>query len=166
MRDVSAAPDGVRLRLVHAGVLKPEDRALIESTGVGELVEHVGLLDREKALALQRSADVLILLTSGHSSEATGKLYEYLAAGRPILALAEGNEAERIVRETHTGVAVPPDDVDAIAGALRAAERGELARDYAPWGIERYAYPGLAEEMMEVVEEAIAVRGSSGDPEL
>ena len=161
MKEVASHADGLRLKLVHAGNLKPEDRALIESTGVADLFEHVGQLDRAGALALQRSADVLVLITSRNTSEATGKLFEYLAAGKPILALAEANEAERIVRETRTGVVVPPDDVDAIAEALRRAVRGDLAHDYAPQGVERYAYPRLAEEMASVIEEAIAAHRSS-----
>jgi glycosyltransferase involved in cell wall biosynthesis len=105
----------------------------------------------------------LVLLTSHDSSQATGKLFEYFSAGKPILALAQGNEAERLVRETRTGVVVPPDDVDAIADVLRRAVRGDLLRDYAPQGIERYAYPQLAEEMSEVIEEAIARRAEGGD---
>jgi hypothetical protein len=68
-----------------------------------------------------------------------------------------------LVRETRTGVVVPPDDVDAIADVLRRAERGDHLRDYAPQGIERYAYPQLAEEMSEVIEEAIARRAEGGD---
>jgi glycosyltransferase involved in cell wall biosynthesis len=160
MRAVNSDADVPRLRFVHAGVLTPEDRMLIDRAGVSELVQHVGLLDRPKVLALQRSADVLVLITSHNSSVATGKLFEYLAAGRPILALAQGNEAARIVRETRTGVAVPPDDRDAIAKALRGAARGDLAREYAPQGIERYAFPRLAEEAADVVEEAIAVHAS------
>jgi glycosyltransferase involved in cell wall biosynthesis len=147
-------------RFVHAGPLTAEDRILIERTGVSELVEHLGSLDRASALALQRAADVLVLITSRNSSEATGKLFEYLAAGRPILALAEGNEAERIVQETQTGMVVAPDDVDAIADALRRAAVGELERDYAPRGIERYSYPGLAEEAVDAIEQAIAIRKS------
>jgi glycosyltransferase involved in cell wall biosynthesis len=157
---LQSTPSISRFRFVHAGPLTAEDRSLIERTGVSEMVEHLGSLDRASALALQRSADVLVLITSRHSSEATGKLFEYLAAGRPILALAEGNEAERIVQETRTGVVVPPDDVDAIADALRRAARGELERDYAPRGVERYSYPGLAEEAVEAIEQAIALRAS------
>jgi glycosyltransferase involved in cell wall biosynthesis len=165
MKEVASAAKGPRLRLVHAGTLKPEDQVLIDRTGLSGLFEHVGLLDRAGALALQRSADVLVLITSRNSSEATGKIFEYLAAGKPILALADGNEAERIVRETNTGMAVPPDDVDAIAHALRRAARGELAREYAPRGVSRYAYPRLAEEMAGVIEEAITAHQSrkSGD---
>ena len=99
-------------------------------------------------------------IESRNSSEASGKVFEYLAAGRPIVALAEGNEAERIVRETHTGVTVPPDDVDTIAAALRRVATGELADEYAPIGLDRYTYPGPAEAMAEVIDEAIARRSS------
>lgn len=158
MRMVASEAVEPSLQLVHAGAFTPEDQKLIDRTGVSELVHHVGMLDRAGALALQRSADVLVLITSRNSSEATGKLFEYLGAGRPILALAEGNEAERVVRETGTGVAVSPDNVDSIAKALRRAARGELAREYSPHGIERYAYPRLAEEAADVVEQAIAAR--------
>ena len=150
---VAAEPGGRAFRLVHAGRLTPEEDALLARAG--ETVERHGLVDREAALALQRSADALVLLTSRNRSEATGKLFEYLASGRPILALAEGNEAARIVAETNTGRTVPPDDVDAIAAALRAVAAGELQRDYAPRGLERYTYPAPAEAMAALVEEAI-----------
>ena len=157
LRRVASEADAPQLRLIHAGTVVPEDRVLIDRTGVSDLVEHVGLLERTEALALQRSGDVLVLITSADSQQVTGKLFEYLSAGKPILALAESNEAERLVRETGTGVVVPPDDVDAIADALRRAVRGDLARAYAPRGVEQYAYPRLAEQMADVIEEAIAV---------
>src|SRR5262249_21265669 len=76
LKQVASERDGSRLRFVHAGTLTPEDRALIDHIGVGSLVECVGQLDRAGALALQRSADVLVLITSRNSSEATGKLFE------------------------------------------------------------------------------------------
>ena len=52
----------------------------------------------------------------------------------------------------------PPDDVDTIAAALRCVATGELADEYAPVGLDRYMYPGPAETMAEVIEEAIAIR--------
>jgi glycosyltransferase involved in cell wall biosynthesis len=150
------------IRLVLAGRLLPYERDLIDASGVADRVEHVGVLRRSEALALQRTADGLLLITSRSTSEATGKLFEYLGAGRPILALAEGNEAERIVRETNTGVTVPPTDVNAIASALRRLASGELARAYAPRGSEQYMYPAPADAMAEVVEEAIRRRAPAG----
>ena len=156
LRIVNSEPGGRTVRLVHAGRLTTEERALIARTGTEDLIEPLGMLDRAAAIDLQRSADAVVLLTSRNSSEASGKVFEYLAARRPIVALAEGNEAERIVRETNTGVTVPPDDVDTIAAALRRVGTGELADKYAPVGLDRYTYPGPAEAMAEVIEEAIA----------
>ncbi len=150
-----------RLRLLLAGRLLPNERELIETSGAAEAVEYLGVLTRPDALALQRSADALLLLTPRASSVATGKLFEYLGAGRPIVALAEGNEAERIVRETNTGVTVPPDDVEAIAAALRRVATGELARSYAPANLAQFLQPGPATAMAALVETAIERRSLS-----
>ena len=89
------AASGMRLRV--AGRLTTTERELIDRSGAADAVEHVGVLDRAGAIALQRSADALLLITSRSTSVATGKIYEYLGSGRPIVALAQGNEAARIV---------------------------------------------------------------------
>jgi Glycosyl transferase 4-like domain len=145
------------LRLVLAGRLQAGEQRLLRTLDLGACVEHVGSLSRNAAAALQRDADVLLLLTAaGHTSEATGKLFEYLSAARPILALAHENVAASIVRETGTGVAVAPDDVSGIMRALEAAGDGTLAAAYNPHGLERYTYPGPAEEVAQLIERAIA----------
>ena len=158
LRIIGSEPSLGPIRLVHAGPLTTEERVLIDSVG-SDLIEHVGYLDRGAALALQRSANALVLLTSRNSSEATSKIYEYLASGRPIIALAEGNEAARIVRETKTGITVPPDDVPAIVGALRSAASGELWQSYAPHGLEAFTYPGPAIAMAEAIVKTMREAG-------
>ena len=148
------------VRLVHAGRLTTDDRELIDRFGAAGAVECLGVLPRAVALASQRAADALVLITSRNTSEATSKLYEYIAAGRPIVALAENNEAARIVRETNTGVTVAPDDVDAIADVLRRVASGDLAHEYSPQPLQRYSYPRLAGEMTALVEAAVELRAS------
>ena len=155
----AARPAGApRIRLVLAGRPSVEDERLIAEMAMASAVHHVGLLDHDTTLCLQRGADGLLLLTGNHRSEATGKLFEYLASGRPIIALARDNEAERIVRETRTGVAVSADDAVAIDGALRSLADGSLERAYAPRGLERFRYPGPAEAIARLVEQARARR--------
>jgi glycosyltransferase involved in cell wall biosynthesis len=141
--------------------LDPQLQELLDGVD-GGIVRYLGELSREQALALQRRGDALLLLTSPHHvSHATGKIFEYLAAGRPIVALAEGNEAARIVDETGTGLTVAPDDVEGIMGALTAAVDGTLAAAYAPHGLERYVYPGPAKALLELIDRVITVRRSS-----
>ena len=112
-------------------------------------------MSRERALALQREADVLLLLAQPTRSQLLNiKLFEYLAARRPILALAGDTEAGRIVEEIG-GETVRADDPAAIASALkRLAEEGLAAPD--PAALGPYTYPAPAERMAGTVERAIA----------
>jgi glycosyltransferase involved in cell wall biosynthesis len=88
------------------------------------------------------------------------KLFEYLAAGRPIVALAAGTEAGRIVLETGAGEVVPSNDVEAIRGALRRLVAGELTAPD-PGVVSAYAYPAAAERMAAAVETAIRRAGGA-----
>jgi glycosyltransferase involved in cell wall biosynthesis len=156
LRDES--PDtGTRLRLLLAGRLDTDDVRLVAESGLGEQVVALGELSHAESLALQRRADALALITSPNGSEATGKLFEYLSAGRPIIALAGSTVAE-IVAETGTGVTVRADDVEGITAQLRRLAGGQLAADYHPINLEPYVYPGPARRMAEVIEDALEAR--------
>jgi glycosyltransferase involved in cell wall biosynthesis len=139
-----------RLELVFAGPLTPEERDQLAAADLDGMVRHVGNLERAESLRLQREADSLLLLTAGsRRGEATGKLFEYLGAERPILVLGEHSEAARIVRAARAGLAAPVDDPAAIAVELERLVSGALPVDAAP---ETYAYPALAQRYAEVVE--------------
>jgi glycosyltransferase involved in cell wall biosynthesis len=158
------ADAAARLRLVLAGRLTAPEAAALAALPphVRAAVRHVGELPRADAIRLQRDADALLLLASHHHrSLVTGKAFEYLAAGRPIVALAADNEAARLIEDTGTGALAPPEDPDAIARLLRRALDGELAAAYAPRGLDRYRFPAPAREMAELVEAALARRSSA-----
>ena len=121
------------------------------------MVNEVGLLPRPQALALQRAADALLLISTGpHQQVVTAKLSEYLLAERPILAVLSENEAARIIRETRTGAVVAPEDIDALSDALQSSIDGRLASSFQPQGLERYVQPAPAKELAAVIEAAIA----------
>ena len=148
-----------RLELVVAGPCTEEERALLGTDVAPARISVVGSLPRDRALALQRAADALLLIAApGRTQLANLKLFEYLAAGRPIVALAGGTEAGRIVSETG-GEVVRSDDMEAIGAALRRLATGGVQPPDPDWS-GKYAYPSLAERMSETVERAI--RGSRG----
>jgi glycosyltransferase involved in cell wall biosynthesis len=152
-------PAAARMQLVLAGRLTSEEQRMIERAGLGDMVRHLGMLSRAQALALQRSADVLVLITSPRLVwELPGKVFEYFGAGRPILALAAHNEAARMIEETQTGWTVPPDDVDAIAAALVRLAREGPRLEYDQERLAPYIYPAPAEVVEAEVERAIEAR--------
>ena len=151
-----------RVQALFVGVATGEDLRLLDDPRWRAVTRYGGIVERPTVLGMQRAAGALVLLTSPNTGEATGKLFEYLGSGRPIIALAGDNEAARIVAETGTGVSVPPHDVDAIATQLRRALDGQLAAEYAARGLERYSYPGPARLMAQTVERAVSTRTARG----
>jgi glycosyltransferase involved in cell wall biosynthesis len=143
-----------RLDVVLAGPLSEDERPLIERAESDGLLRWVGVLDRSRTLALQRAADSLLVLARGASgkSVATGKLFEYLGARRPILVLGEDTEAARIVREAGAGTATSATDPEAIAGALAALADGPPP-PADPAAIERYGFPAVAARLAELLDE-------------
>jgi len=106
-----------------AGDFRGADREYAEALGLGDRVELLGDVSRRRSLELQRDSDVLLLLIpeSGGRGRGvlTGKIFEYLAAERPILAaVPPDGAAAQLVRDTGAGVVAPPDDVEAIREAL------------------------------------------------
>ena len=144
-----------RLELVIAGPVTDDEKALLESDLSPARIVLVGSLPRDRAVSLQRAADGLLLLASDRRSQlANLKLFEYLAAGRPVVALADGTEAGRIVRETAAGEVVASNDPVAIRGALRKLVAGQLSSPDAD-ALRPYTYPAAAQRMADAVETAI-----------
>ncbi|MDQ2984957.1 MAG: glycosyltransferase [Actinomycetota bacterium] len=148
-----------RLEVVLAGPLSAEEAALLEAEDVAGIIHPVGTLGRGPTLALQRAADALLVVTEGQirPSVATGKLFEYLAAGPPIVVLGEGTEAARIVEEAKAGFAASATDAPAIAAAfarvVTSAPPGASSRD-----VERYSYPAIAGRYAQLIERVIEAK--------
>jgi glycosyltransferase involved in cell wall biosynthesis len=142
-----------RLEVVFAGPTTAEERALLADERVAGMVRSVGTLERGRAIALQRAADSLLVIAEGASgrSVATNKLYEYLAARRPVLVLGERSEAARIVSEAGAGIVAPAGDPQAVAAALRRLvnDAGVGSAD-----IGAFAWPRLAGSFEREIEAA------------
>ena len=124
---------------------------------LSEVVKILGWLNRPEVLALQRAADSLLVVTEGPSrrSVATGKVFEYLNAKRPILVLGEGTEAARIVLEAGAGIATSATDPTQIEAALRSLLTDAPSVDGSDRALERYTYPRLVARLAEVIEEVV-----------
>jgi len=105
------------------GDFRASDREWAESLGLGDRLELVPYAPRADSLRLQRNSEALLLLVPEAGGRGrgvlSGKVFEYLAAARPILAAVpvDGAAAE-LIRETGSGLVVAPDDVAALRTAL------------------------------------------------
>ncbi len=111
------------LKLV--GTLDSAARAELASSRLAERIRCQGQLDHASTLQAMRAADLLLLVantTPGAEATVPGKLFEYLAVGRPVLAIAPADSSTADVLErTGGGWLAPSGDPVAVADALRAA---------------------------------------------
>jgi glycosyltransferase involved in cell wall biosynthesis len=105
------------------GDFRAADREWAKTLGLGDRLELHEFAPRRQALGLQRDSEALLLLIPEAGGRGkgvlSGKVFEYLAAGRPILAsVPPDGAAASLIRETGAGIVAPPDDPAAIAEAL------------------------------------------------
>lgn len=108
-----------KIRLHMIGNFSSKEINNMEQLVKKQVIYIYGQMDRKSSLAYQRAADVLLLITSSNrTSVATGKLYEYLHAGKPILALTHNTYGATVIRQTNSGWIVDPQDEDGIIAIL------------------------------------------------
>jgi glycosyltransferase involved in cell wall biosynthesis len=97
------------------------DATVIESLnsfGLDNYVQYTNYLEHSKVVCLQQQAQLLLLLinrTPNAKGVLTGKMFEYLAAKRPILCIGPPDgDAAHIIEETKSGKTVHYDDIAAI----------------------------------------------------
>ena len=110
------------------GDFRSADREWAAELGLGDRLELIPYAPRSTSLALQRDSEALLLLIPDAGGRGkgvlSGKVFEYIAAGRPILAaVPPDGAAADLIRETGAGIVAPPDDVDALRDALLELDR-------------------------------------------
>lgn len=143
----------VRVVLVGNGDRKP---ALVEEAtrrGLANVVFADAVPKREVPSWLAR-ADICLLPYQDNplfAGALPNKAFDYLGAGRPIVASAPAGELTRMVEAAGCGVAVPPEDGAALADAVR-----RLAAD--PEGARAMGARGRAHALEHYDREALAAR--------
>jgi len=113
-----SAPD-TRLLIVGNGRAKEELQSAILNRGLKDSIHFTGAVDSEKIPGLLASMDVAVApypaLANFYFSPL--KVYEYMAAGRAVVASRIGSLAE-LIEDGMNGLLSPPGDVDALAAAI------------------------------------------------
>ncbi|MEL7588819.1 MAG: glycosyltransferase family 4 protein [Prolixibacteraceae bacterium] len=112
-----------------------------------ELAGYVG--HQESVRYLLRSSLQLLIIPRVEKNKGiiTGKFFEYLASGKPILALGpRGGDLEALISETGCGKLFDYDDADRMAEYLKAAIAGQVS-GAAPDTIEAFSRQALTKKI-------------------
>lgn len=147
-----------RLELVFAGGHMGNLAELVAGHDLEDIVKICGPVSRDDALRMQRDADALIFLDWNDLSERgviTGKLYEYIFSGTPILSIGGGPESAAwgLLKEVGRGQCFG-NRVDLIKAALAdLLKRRPLNVETAREAMNRYTKKSLALKMLKLTED-------------
>ena len=123
------------------------------------VLETQGYLEHDRAIDIMTHSCCNLLLISlrggaGTNGVATGKIYEYLAANRPILAVVQDGIAADIVRATEAGVVARPDNPSEIKEAILKCRRWSENGGFSPKEnvIGTYSRENQAKELSNLIQ--------------
>ena len=124
--------DRFRIRFIgRVGIPGIDLIALARNLSLERVVEFVAHMPRRAVLQEMLDAAALLIVQPLTTVSIPAKLYEYMAAGRPVLALAEaGGETADLVHRSGAGVVVEAEDERAIEQGLMSVLR--LGRAFSP----------------------------------
>jgi glycosyltransferase involved in cell wall biosynthesis len=146
------------LRVSFVGNLDHESRATIQRLNLEPWVRVVGYVPHAQSVGYLRHADLLLLIARRIPSRMTGKVYEYIGSGKPVLVLANPDaEAVQLLTKAGTAVWVDPEDPSAIGGKLIELEdlwrRGTLRVEPNQAFIQTHTRKALAGYLAQVLDD-------------
>lgn len=123
------------LRVEYYGGVSPEIAqhmaALIDQYSLGDVISFHPDVSYDRSKALQKGADALLLIVDGGETTSgviPGKLFEYVAADRPIICIASPGATTEIIERGRLGTVVIPGDVAGLEQALKelVAHKGSI----------------------------------------
>ena len=137
-------------------------RALVSTLGLADRVRFTGLVPPDQVLPRLQEADVLVqpLIDAPYTKYASAmKLFDYMAAGRPIVAFDLASTRE-VVADGRTARLVEPGSVEALAAGIRDVLADPAAADrMARAGfaeVANYTWARRAERIERLLDEVVA----------
>ena len=141
--------------------------AAIKARGLGHNLDNLGYQPHDVAVAEQRAASLLILplrQEPEYRNVLPGKIFEYLAARRPVLGIGqEDGAAAQVLADTRTGTMCDWDQSAAIRSAVDRAWSAHLASPgsgtgpaFNPTGLERYTRRHLTRLLATLLDQLSA----------
>ena len=95
---------GRKLKVVFIGTVSPEIKQSIANAGLDSYTEYKGFLPYKEMLKEMMKVSYLLVCAT-EPRHVPGKLFEYLRAGKPIIAFGDGNEeVKKILTEANAGM--------------------------------------------------------------
>ena len=152
-----------RLRVNIFGFPDETVRRYSESSELNGVIHLHGFLKHSDAIQAMRSSGCLLLFLADRSESrlvVSGKTYEYLRVGRPILAVTYEGGVKRLIEEGQAGWVVHPEDTQTMKQVLQILlGEGQEKQNYQPIRpdfVAQFRYDRLAGSLASVLDKVVS----------
>lgn len=158
---------GLRWIIVGDGRAAPQLRQEIAKRGLAEKIVLLGRHPLERMPAFFTGADALLVTLRKEpiwSMTIPGKVQSYLAAGKPLLAMLDG-EGARVIEEAAAGLVAPAGDGLALAAhvarlmAMDEQQRAEMGLNAIRYGREHFGRHDMVDRLETWIGESKVENG-------
>ena len=154
---------GSNVELIIAGKVRESLKSLAAREGVGNRVRFLGWISQEDAIKLQRDSEVLLLVQPDRCADVAvpGKLFEYMARRRNVLAMVGNGPAATLIREHDLGVVVNGESPQDIRSALANISERVRIRPFLPPPPECFSERSTVHEFAQILDRVLEGRRKS-----
>ncbi|HEX9665144.1 MAG TPA: glycosyltransferase [Thermodesulfobacteriota bacterium] len=145
--------------VITANLVDDDCKSYVKNNGLSEIVRFVGFVQHQRAIALQKGASLLLLIGHRGRVQVPGKIYEYIAAKRPILSIKndEADLASKLVEKLNRGITVqnnPQMIKDSLIHFHNLWKNKNLDRNFNLQYVDDYSWERLGNKLHETILEA------------
>jgi glycosyltransferase involved in cell wall biosynthesis len=118
VRDKAIAESDILVRFLGSVDAKFDTHGWVREHKLESMVRIEPPVAHDQYLKALSSSDLLLLIQPDTDLQVPSKLFEYMAVGKPVLALAHSGATSEAVEEYGHGMVVEPYDVNAIKNAI------------------------------------------------
>jgi hypothetical protein len=147
------------VQLQFAGVISERIQRAIREVGLDTHTKYFGYVSHQKALQLQRSSQILIVIEIDAQKTKgiiAGKLFEYMAAERPIIGLGpQDADIAKIIQQTNTGTYFLYTEKEKLKTQIVAYYEAfkQQKLQVSPIGLQKYSRKALTKKLAEVLQD-------------
>ncbi len=149
---------GEQIRLNFMGNYYIEEQEVFKNSGLSEIINISPQQEHHLAVKEMLNQDILLLLIATKSGKnvLTGKIFEYLRANKPILALVPTHgEAEELLQKVGNPWTCPLEDVEAIKTQLLLISKFASQKGQVDFEISQYSRANQVKKFFSFIEERL-----------
>lgn len=145
------------LQLNFVGLLSDSVSDSLNKFNLSKFINNIGYVSHNESIIYQRKSQILLLIeidSEDTKSIVPGKLFEYMVANRPIIAIGPKKwDVEKIISETNTGKYFSYNDYDSLKKTIleyySAFKNQQL--NIQPIGLQKYHRKALTKELARLL---------------